>query len=149
MSRLRETDFSKAQVITMFLLPSINLRLRPILLDLRPGTRIVSNTFTMEGWQADETATITEDGCSSGFRTALLWIVPAKVAGTWSTPDGELKLTQQFQMISGTLGTSAVQGRLRGDDITFTVGATTYVGQVDGHVIKGASPRAWTATKKM
>ena len=74
---LFETDFSKAQVITMFLLPSINLKLRPKILDLKPGTRIVSNTFTMEDWEADETATVT-DGCTS-WCTALLWIVPAKV----------------------------------------------------------------------
>ena len=79
---LFETDLSKAQVITMFLLPSINIKLRPKILNLEPGTRIVSNTFTMEDWQADETATVT-DGCSSSWCTALLWIVPAKVAGTW------------------------------------------------------------------
>ncbi|MEZ5286469.1 MAG: class I SAM-dependent methyltransferase [Vicinamibacterales bacterium] len=77
---LFETDFSKAQVITMFLLPSINMKLRPTLLDLTPGTRIVSNTFTMEDWVADETAQVSE-GCTS-WCTALLWIVPAKVGGT-------------------------------------------------------------------
>jgi len=66
---LFETDFSKADVITMFLLPSINMKLRPKLLDLKPGTRIASNTFTMEDWQADETATVT-DGCSSSWCTA-------------------------------------------------------------------------------
>ena len=58
---LFETDLSKAQVITMFLLPSINMKLRPKLLDLKPGTRIVSNSFTMEDWAADETANVTED----------------------------------------------------------------------------------------
>ena len=73
---LFETDFSKAQVITMFLLPSINMKLRPKLLELRPGTRIVSNTFTMEDWEADETQRLTED-CTS-WCTALLWIVPAQ-----------------------------------------------------------------------
>ena len=75
---LFETDLSKAQVITMFLLPSINMKLRPKILNLKPGTRIVSNTFTMEDWQADQTATV-EDDCTS-WCTALLWIVPAKVA---------------------------------------------------------------------
>ncbi|HUF39329.1 MAG TPA: class I SAM-dependent methyltransferase, partial [Anaerolineales bacterium] len=79
---LFESDFSKAQVITMFLLPSINLKLRPKLLDLEPGTRIVSNSFTMEEWEADQTETINED-CTS-WCTALLWIVPAKVEGSWS-----------------------------------------------------------------
>jgi precorrin-6B methylase 2 len=144
---LFETDFSKADVITMFLLPSINMKLRPKLLDLKPGTRIASNTFTMEDWQADETATITE-GCSSSWCTALFWIVPAKVEGTWSTPNGELKLTQTFQMITGTLGTQAIEGRLRGDEITFTAGTTKYVGTVAGNTMKGSSPAAWTATKK-
>ena len=145
---LFETDFSKADVITMFLLPSINMKLRPKLLDLKPGTRIASNTFTMEDWQADETATVS-DGCSSSWCTALFWIVPAKVDGTWSTPNGELKLTQTFQMISGTLGSQAVQGRLRGAEITFTAGSTKYAGTVDGNTIKLTSPSAITATKKM
>ena len=161
---LFETDLSKADVITMFLLPSINMKLRPKILGLRPGTRIASNTFTMEDWQADETATLSE-GCSSSWCTALFWIVPAKVGGTcegvpatgtaicppvaWSTPNGELKLTQTFQMISGTLGNQAVQGRLRGNEITFTAGTTKYAGTVDGNTIKITGPTAFTATKRM
>jgi len=144
---LFETDLSKADVITMFLLPSINMKLRPKILDLKPGTRIVSNTFTMEDWQADETTTVT-DGCSSSWCTALLWIVPAKVGGTWSTPTGALTLTQNFQMISGTLGNQAVEGRLRGNEITFTAGTTKYTGTVDGSSIKITGPTAFTATKK-
>ena len=144
---LFETDLSKAQVITMFLLPSINMKLRPKILDLTPGTRIVSNTFTMEDWQADQTETVT-DGCSSSWCTALLWIVPAKVAGTWNTPNGPLTITQNFQMISGTLGNQAIQGRLRGNEITFTAGSTKYAGTVDGSTMKIASPTAFTATKK-
>jgi precorrin-6B methylase 2 len=144
---LFETDLSKAQVITMFLLPSINMKLRPKLLDLAPGTRIVSNTFTMEDWQADETTTVT-DGCSSSWCTALLWIVPAKVAGTWNTPNGALTLTQNFQVLSGTLGNQAVQGRLRGNEITLTAGTTKWAGVVDGDTIKFSSPSALTATKK-
>jgi precorrin-6B methylase 2 len=144
---LFETDLSKANVITMFLLPSINMKLRPKLLDLAPGTRIVSNTFTMEDWQADETTTVT-DGCSSSWCTALLWIVPAKVAGTWNTPNGALTLTQNFQMISGTLGNVAVQGRLRGNEITFSAGSTKYTGTVDGSTMKISAPTAFTATRK-
>src|ERR671919_480494 len=104
---LFQTDLSKATVITMFLLPSINLQLRPKLLELKPGTRIVSNTFTMEDWEADETATVT-DGCTGSWCTALFWVVPAKVEGTWALPQGTLTLTQQFQKVSGTLGTTAV-----------------------------------------
>src|SRR5688500_9798756 len=144
---LFETDLSKADVITMFLLPSINMKLRPKILDLEPGTRIVSHTFTMADWQADETTTVT-DGCSSSWCTALLWIVPAKVGGTWSTPSGALTLTQNFQMISGTLGNQAVEGRLRGNEITFTAGTTKYTGTVDGSSIKITGPTAFTATKK-
>jgi precorrin-6B methylase 2 len=144
---LFETDLSKASVITMFLLPSINMKLRPKILDLKPGTRIASNTFTMEDWQADETATVT-DGCSSSWCTALFWVVPAKVAGTWNTPSGALTLTQNFQMLSGTLGTQAVQGRLRGNEITLTAGTQKWTGMVDGSTIKFSAPSAMTATKK-
>lgn len=144
---LFETDLSKANVITMFLLPSINMKLRPKILDLKPGTRIVANTFTMEDWQADETFTVT-DGCSSSWCTALLWIVPAKVAGTWATPSGALTLTQNFQMLSGTLGNQAIQGRMNGSEITFTAGNTTYVGTVDGNTMKITAPTAFTATRK-
>src|ERR1700757_4370926 len=98
---LFESDFSQATVITMFLLPDINLRLRPKILDLKPGTRIVSNSFTMGDWQADETTSAKED-CAS-YCTAYLWIVPAKVEGTWKLPQGELALKQSYQTISGTL----------------------------------------------
>src|SRR3970282_913174 len=101
---LFESDFSKATVITMFLLPDINLKLRPKILGLKPGTRIVSNTFTMGEWQADETATV-QSGCDGSWCTALLWIVPAEVGGTYKVPQGELTLKQQFQMLSGTLRT--------------------------------------------
>src|SRR5207244_403220 len=81
---LFDSDFSKATVITMFLLPDINLKLRPKLLGLKPGTRIVSNTFTMGEWNPDETATVdTSAGCDTSWCTALLWIIPARVAGTW------------------------------------------------------------------
>src|SRR5689334_16640727 len=138
---VKSEQFKKANVITMFLLPSINMKLRPTILDMAPGTRIASNTFTMEDWQADETATVT-DGCSSSWCTALFWIVPAKVAGTWNTPSGALTLTQNFQMLSGTLGSQAVQGRLRGNEITLTAGAQKWTGMVDGNTIKFSAPSA-------
>jgi precorrin-6B methylase 2 len=146
---LFETDFSKAQVITMFLLPSINMKLRPKLLDLKPGTRIVSNSFTMEDWEADQTETISGD-CSN-WCTALLWIVPAKVEGTWQLGNQPLTLTQKFQMVSGTLGSQSISdARLRGDEITFTVGTQKYTGRVDGNMIKGtiAGGAAFSATRK-
>jgi hypothetical protein len=133
---LFESDFSKATVITMFLLPSINMQLRPKLLDLKPGTRIVSNTFTMEDWEPDETATV-EDGCTGSWCTALFWIVPAKVEGTWQLPQGHLTLTQQFQKVTGTLGSTPVSGRLRGDEITFNAGKVRYAGRVNGNTIEG------------
>src|SRR5262245_16274449 len=118
---LFQSDFSKAQVVTMFLLPTINMKLRPTILNLKPGTRIVSNSFTMEDWQADETATVDKD-CTS-WCTAYLWIVPAKVEGTWTMQQGALSLKQTFQMVSGTLGATQIQeGKVTGDDISFKVG---------------------------
>lgn len=147
---LFETDFSKATVITMFLLPSINMKLRPALLDLKPGTRIVSNSFTMEDWQADETATVTED-CPN-WCTAHFWLVPAKVEGTWKMPQGDLKLTQSFQMLTGSLGSSAIEGRLRGDEISFSAGGTRYTGKVNGNSMTGTGAGrnggSWTATRQ-
>jgi hypothetical protein len=148
---LFESDFSKATVITMFLLPTINMQLRPKLLELKPGTRIVSNTFTMEDWQPDETATVT-DGCSGSWCTALFWIVPAKVEGVWETPQGDLRLTQRFQMVDGTLGTTPVKGRLRGDQLTLEAGPVRYAGRVNGTTIQGkvtgGTGGTWTATRR-
>ena len=144
---LFETDFSKAQVVTMFLLPSINMRLRPQILKMRPGTRVVSNTFTMEDWEPDTSETIGGD-CTS-WCTAHMWIVPAKVGGTWTTPQGELKLTQTYQKLTGTLGSAKVEGKMTGDQITLTAGKTTYTGKVNGKSIQGTSSGggAWTATR--
>jgi precorrin-6B methylase 2 len=139
---LFETDLSQATVITMFLLPSINMQLRPKILDLKPGTRVVSNTFTMEDWTADETASV-EDGCTS-WCTALLWIVPAKVGGSWQLPDGTLRLTQKFQQISGTLaGRPITDAKLRGDEISFSAGGKRYVARVLGNVMTGVGSTAW------
>jgi precorrin-6B methylase 2 len=141
---LFETDFSKANVVTMFLLPSINLKLRPKILDMKPGTRIVTNSFNMEDWEADQTETV--GGECTSWCTAMLWIVPAKVQGSWTMPDGELKLTQTFQKVSGSLGAQAIsEGKLNGDELTFKVGTKTYTGKVNGTTIQGSG---WTATKK-
>lgn len=127
---LFKADLSKATVITMFLLPSINMQLRPSLLNLKPGTRIVANTFTMEDWQADDTRSVS-DNCSS-WCTALLWIVPAKVQGTWKTGQGNLTLTQEFQTLTGNLnGTAISGGKMNGDQISFTAGTETYTGRVN------------------
>ena len=143
---LFETDLTKAQVITMFLLPSINMKLRPTILNLKPGTRIVSNTFTMEDWQPDTTATV-EDDCTS-WCTALLWIVPAKVAGSWRIPDGTLTLKQQFQQVSGTLGGQAItDAKLRGDTLTFKAKGKAYTARVLGQVMTGVGEKAWWGKK--
>ena len=150
---LFESDFSQATVITMFLLPSINLKLRPKILDLKPGTRNVSNSFDMEDWKPDETARV--DGCTN-WCTAYLWIVPAKVGGTWTLPQGELALKQTFQMVSGTLkssnnATPITNGKLNGDQISFTAGGAQYTGHVNDNAIegtvKGGSNAKWTATR--
>jgi len=140
---LFQSDFSQATVLTMFLLQDINVRLRPTILNMKPGTRVVSNTFTMGDWAADET--VTTPNCTS-WCTALLWIVPAKVEGTWKTPQGELKLTQTYQNLSGTLGTNAISnGKMSGDRITFQVGNTKYEGRVAGNSIQGSG--GFTATR--
>jgi precorrin-6B methylase 2 len=146
---LFESDFSQAQVITMFLLPSINIKLRPKILDLKPGTRIVSNSFDMEDWKADQTETV--PGCNN-WCTAMLWIVPAKVGGTWKLPQGELSIKQTFQMISGTLksgkNNSQITGKLNGDQISFTAGGTQYSGRVNGNSMEGTAGGAkWSATR--
>jgi SAM-dependent methyltransferase len=140
---LFESDFSQATVITMFLLPDINLRLRPIILDLKPGTRIVSNSFDMGDWTADETIKLgREEGCDNNYCQAFFWMVPAKVAGTWKLPQGELKLTQNYQMVSGDLHSgknrmAITDGRLSGSKISFKIGDAHYTGTVVGSAIEG------------
>ena len=146
---LFEYDFSQANVITMFLLPSINMQLRPKILDMKPGTRIVTNSFDMEDWRPDTTETVSED-CNN-WCTAHMWVVPAKVEGAWQLPQGTLTLKQSFQEINGTLGSATIQdGKLNGAQISFRVGNDRYTGQVDGNTMKGtlAGGAAWTATKK-
>ncbi len=137
-----ESDFSQATVITMFLMPEINLKLRPRILDLKPGTRIVSNSFNMGEWTPDETVSVdsTKEGCETYF-TANFWIVPAKVEGRWMLPQGELTLNQNFQEISGTLrsakNTAPVTGKMKGDVITFSAGPAKYTGRVKGNTLEG------------
>jgi Methyltransferase domain len=139
---LFEADLSKATVITLFLLPDINRRLRPTLLELAPGTRVVSNTFDMGDWEADEKATAP---CSTSWCSALLWVVPAKAGGTWQLGRETLLLTQKYQVVGGTLGTAPISaGRLTGADITFTAGGRVYAGRVDADRIIG---KGWSATK--
>jgi hypothetical protein len=142
-------------VITLFLLPDLNVKLRPKILDMKPGTRIVSNSFGMGEWKADETQSAKGD-CTS-YCTAYLWIVPAKVEGVWKSGNDELKLAQEFQMVQGSFNSggklSNVQlGRLRGDQFSFTAGDARYTGRVSGNRIEGTvtaggKTSPWTATR--
>ncbi len=155
-----ESDFSQATVITMFLLPDINLRLRPKIFDLKPGTRIVSNSFTMGDWEADETTSIPDEASDDetsfrSFKTALLWIVPAKVDGMWRAEGFELSFTQNYQLVTGTLrvggkSSEITKGRLRGKQIYFVAGESEYSGMVEadrmqGTVKNGDKTSPWSA----
>ena len=155
------TDFSQATVVTMYLLPALNMKLRPTILAMRPGTRVVSHSFTMEDWEADEISSM--DG-----RRAYFWLVPANVNGGWSLDSGgdkaELSFEQRFQKIEGTVGLGHSQGglrdaRLRGFNISFTYVDNNsvkrdYAGRVTGGRMEGTfrsdngTEGRWSATKK-
>ena len=144
-----KTDFSKANVITLYLLTSLNARLRPTILEMRPGTRVSSNSFDMGDWRPDTTVNGFE-GCQ--YCTAHYWMVPARVAGTWKIEGGELKLQQRYQVVNGTITINgketAVEGRLTGADITLTAGSAKYTGKVDGNTIDGtADGKPFKATR--
>lgn len=144
-----ESDFSEATIVTLFLLPGLNLRLKPTLLDMAPGTRVVSNSFTMGEWEPDETGEA--EGCTN-YCIAYKWVVPAKVEGNWKTPDGELQLTQKYQFVEGTLrqGDTTVpvtEGRLDGAAIRFKAGDNEYQAKVGGKEMQGtANGQAWRAS---
>jgi len=149
-----EADISQANVMALFLLPDNMRKLTPKFLAMKPGSRIVANAFGIDGWEPDRTERA-ENDCGS-WCTALLFIVPAKVAGTWKLPQGELALEQKFQMISGTLSSGGkkvpiTNGRMNGEEITFTVENVVYVGQVRGNTIqgrtKGTTSGTWTASR--
>ena len=123
----------------MFLLPDINLKLRPKILDLKPGTRIVSNTFTMGDWKADETADLapTDGGCNevAGAPRCSGSCPPRSPART-RPPQGELTLKQEFQMLTGTLRAEGqetkVEGRVRGTQVTLAGGGKEFRGRLNG-----------------
>ena len=141
-----ETDFSKADVLTLYLLPSLNLKLRPTILNMKPGTRVVSHAFTMGDWEADQTDNA--DG-----RTAYLWIVPAKVEGNWRIEGGgDIALKQTFQKLEGSAGGKPVtNASLRGDAIAFSVDGRDYSGKVNGErmegTVKGSMSGKWSAVR--
>jgi len=149
-----ESNFSDATVITLFLLPSLNVKLRPILLDMKPGTRVVSNSFDMGDWTPDQTIEAGGD-CSSWCR-GHFWMIPAKVEGVWQTPIGELKLEQKYQMLTGSLqigeARAPVTGKLLGNDIVLTAGRNIFTGKVDGAKMEGTATDSgkeskWTVTR--
>jgi len=155
------TDFSQATVITLYLLPALNMKLRPQLLSMRPGTRVVSHSFSMEDWEADEISTL--DG-----RRAYFWLVPANVMGSWNLDAGtqkvEMALEQTFQKVSGTVSLGAIHAglrdaRLRGASISFAYldqngVRRDFSGRVTGGKMEGSfrdekgAEGKWTATKK-
>ena len=156
-----QTDFSQATVITLYLLPALNMKLRPQLLSMRPGTRVVSHSFSMEDWEADEISTL--DG-----RRAYFWIVPANVAGSWNLEVAgqrlDMALEQTFQKVSGTVAFGAIHGglreaRMRGAIISFAFVDQSGVrrdfsGRVSGSRMEGSfrddkgAEGKWSATKK-
>ena len=151
-----EADISKANVMAVFLLPVNMEKLLPSFKSLAPGSRIVSNTFGFQEWDPDVRETV-RDGACSDWCEALLWIVPAQAAGDWMVDGGTLKLTQLHQVLYGTLsGVSGdlpvAKGRMRGYDVSFTIGDSTYAGRLQGNVMEGTvtgpgGSRAWKATK--
>lgn len=163
---LFDYDFSTADVITFFLLPELTIRLRPVFFNLRPGTRIVSNTWDMRGteedpeapgWDPDETIVL--DPCP-GFCTAHAWTVPAKVDGLWTLDgkEGELDLQQRYQRVWGELRTEGrritiQEGRLTGTVLTFRAAGVHYQADVDGSAMNGTARQGtdagrWGATRK-
>lgn len=148
-----QSDFRNATVVTLFLLPDLNARLKPTLLGMKPGTRVVSNSFLIEGWLPDKTDRVAE-GCGS-FCDAYLWIVPAKVGGTWQLNGAELELKQTQQQLEGTLRQGAASmpisdARMDGAQIQFKAGADRYQGTVNGGRITGTvnGAKAWSAQRK-
>ena len=155
------SDFSQATVVTMYLLPALNMKLRPQLLSMRPGTRIASHSFSMEDWEADEISSL--DG-----RRAYFWVVPANVMGGWALDAGgqkaDINLEQTFQKIHGTIALGAIHAglrdaRLRGAGIAFSyVDAAglrrDFTGTVSGGKMEGSfrdqkgGEGRWSATKK-
>ena len=150
-----EADISRATVLALFLLPDNMRRLKQKFLGLRPGARIVTNGYEIEGWEPDEVGRAGGD-CVS-WCTAYLYIVPANVAGTWQLPEGDLRLEQNFRSLSGTLSTGGrtipiANARLSGERISFTAGMARYEGRVNGNAmtgtVSGRSAGRWRATRR-
>lgn len=140
---LFRTPLRDADVLAMFLLPEVNLRLRSrILSEMRPGARVVSHAFDMGDWPPDAR------GRAGGARV-YLWRVPARVAGHWQLvepgrPPAELELTQRYQLVGGTLDGARLEGRVDGEVVRLTVAGRELVGTVRDNVIalNGSGGRA-------
>ena len=153
-----EADISRATVLALFLLPVNMNRLAPKFLNLAPGSRIVANTFGIDGWQPDLRASVDPNTDCESWCEALLWIVPAKVHGTWEWPGGALVLEQTYQVVTGTIRrgdvtASITQAKLHGDEISFIAGGLAYTGKVKGNVMEGtattpAGTTVWRATRR-
>jgi len=143
------TDFSKATVVVLFLTPEMNIRLRPKLLALKPGSRVVANTFAIGDWNPDQSFSAS-DHCEK-FCTGRLWFVPAKVSGTWKIAKGEIILKQVYQTFTGSLrsgaSTSLIAGRIRGDQVSFRAGQTAYTARVEGETMTGFARTAGVDNK--
>ena len=150
-------DISKATVLALFLLP-VNLnKLAPKFLDMTPGSRIAGNTFGIDGWEPDDRVSLDQSSDCSSWCEVLLWIVPAKAAGTWKMANGTMTLTQEFQMIKGSITVDGAtytipNTALKGADITFIAGGFTYTGKVNGNQIEGtfmtpSGPKPWRAVR--
>ena len=148
-----EADISQATVLILFLIPDNLRRLDAKFRALKPGTRIVSNTYEIAGWYAEETGRTTP--CPS-WCVASLYVVPPDVAGVWRLPDAELTLEQDLQLVFGNYETGGLAvriegGRLHGNNINFTVNGVAYEGRVNGDTMEGvATGRAthtWRATR--
>lgn len=163
---LFEFDLSAGTVISMYLLPQLNLRLRPRLLTLKPGTRIISNTFDMDDWEPDDHITvehneeeILDNTWNNEIKSsnAFLWIVPANVEGLWISEDGEFHFKQHFQQLLGTFSTETqnfeiLAGKLRGNEISFKIDDNIFTGIISDNQISGTfesnkMTRKWTAIK--
>jgi len=149
-----EADFKQATVLALFLLPGNLRRLSPKFLELAPGTRIVSNSYRIDGWEESET-TYGDNFCIT-WCMAYLYLVPAKVAGAWRLPDGEIRFTQDMQNLSGTLvhpggRYESAAGQVKGDHVRFSAGLNVYSGRVRGDEMSGEASGArggfWRATR--
>ena len=151
-------DISKATVMALFLLPVNMNRLAPKFFELAPGSRVVANTFGIDGWEPDSRVTLPTTSECESWCEALLWIVPAKIAGTWTMDGGTMTLTQEYQAVQGTVNAggkpqTVVMGKLRGEEISFNAGGMTYKGTAVGNTIEGTitTPKGeipWKATRQ-